>query len=195
VWLHGVFIGRKSEPNTGQVSPEGTPSESPDETVNVNIMNKIIHKNSDGWKMVATAKGVSIFGQKSKLHQVIVYAPVWGPALLLLPVFWKDPKAYWIMLGAGLVFGVPLCRLILRIPTFSVNKKFCIAGTFARWDSRNSFLMSKDKASEYIYVFNRNKKMAFPVWRSSEKSDRDLVESYLSRFIPKEGNSDLKENS
>jgi hypothetical protein len=160
-----------------------------------NVMNKKNHRNSDGWKMVATAKGVSTFERKSKLHQFLGYAPVWLPALLLLPVLWKDPKAYWIMLSVGSIFGAPLCWTILHIPTFSVNKNLCISGTCTRWDCRNSFLMSKDEKPEYIYVFNRKKKMAFPVWRSSEKSDRDLVESYLFRFIPKENNNDLKENS
>ena len=158
-------------------------------------MNKTIHRNSDGWKMVATAKGVSTFERKSKLRQFVGYAPVCALALLLLPALWKDPKAYWIMLSVGLISGAPLCWTILHIPTFSVNKNLCVSGACTRWDSRNSFLMSKDENPEYIYVFNRNKKMAFPVWRSSEKSDRNLVESYLSRFIPKENNNDSKENS
>jgi hypothetical protein len=157
-------------------------------------MNKRIHRNSDGWKMVATANGVSTFERKSKLHQLIGYAPVWVIEILLLPELWKDPKAYCVILSVALVFWAPLCWTILHIPTFSVNKSLCVFGVFERWDSRNSFLMSKEEIPEYIYVFNRNKKTAFPIWRSSDKSDRDLVKSYLSSFIPEENNSDSKKS-
>ena len=145
--------------------------------------------------MVATAKGVSTFERKSKLHKFIGYAPVWALALLLLPALWKDPKAYWIMLSVGLISGAPLCWTILHIPTFSVNKTLCVSGIGARWKTKDSSLISTEKRPEYIYVCNRNRKMAFLVWRSSGKSDRDLVESYLSRFIPKENNIDSKEYS
>jgi hypothetical protein len=158
------------------------------------VMNKKNHRNSDGWKMVATAKGVSTFERKSKLHQFLGYAPVWLPALLLLPVLWKDPKAYWIMLSVGSIFGAPLCWTILHIPIFSVNNKMCCSGVRSRWATKDAYLMLNSDNPDYIYVFNKKKGIVFPVWRSSEKNDRDLVESYLSRFIPKD-NNDSKENS
>lgn len=145
--------------------------------------------------MVATAKGVSTFERKSKLHKFIGYAPVWALALLLLPALWRDARAYWITLSVGSIFGAPLCWTILHIPTFSVNKTLCVSGIGARWKTKDSSLISTEKRPEYIYVCNRNRKMAFLVWRSSGKSDRDLVESYLSRFIPKENNIDSKEYS
>jgi hypothetical protein len=151
-------------------------------------MKKSVHKNTKGWKLVATAQGVQIHSPNPNwiyligccVQAIVAFVGLWTSRLM----------SVWTAMGLSLLAGMLVWWFLGVFPDFSFKSRgFTVLGSQKserKFLSLSRLVLVSDPQHKDVVIVNPGTDGIFPVWVAESEEDRLEVVRALRRYIRKE---------